>query len=87
LPLPYWLLLLNTSVFSEKEKCAIFLGIVIAHNRKTTQCAFAAATATFAVACLCGVGMGMLHVQKHTSSVFFPLVYLIYKAAKEWVGE
>lgn len=31
--------------------------------------------------------MGMLHVQQHTSSVFYPLVYLIYKAAKEWVGE
>ena len=30
--------------------------------------------------------MGMLHVQQHTSSVFYPLVYLIYKAANEWVG-
>ena len=29
----------------------------------------------------------MLHVQQHTSSVFYPLVYLIYKAANEWVGE
>jgi hypothetical protein len=34
--------------------------------------------------------MGMLHVQQHTSSVFYPLVYLIYKAVKElgveWCG-
>ena len=30
--------------------------------------------------------MGMLDVQQQTSSVFYPLVYLIYKVAKEWVG-
>ena len=31
--------------------------------------------------------MRMLHVQQHVSGVFYPLVYLIYKAAKEWVAE
>ena len=30
--------------------------------------------------------MGVLHVQQHVSCVFYPLVYLIYKAANEWVG-
>jgi len=34
-----------------------------------------------------GGGMGKLHVQQHTRSVFYPLLYLTYKAAKEWVGE
>jgi len=47
-------------------------------------CGFAAATVATA-ACVCG-GMGLLHLQQHTSSVFYPLVYLIYKAANKWVG-
>ena len=40
-----------------------------------------------AAACVCGGGgMGTLHVQQQTSSVFYPLVYLIYKAENKWVG-
>jgi phosphatidylglycerophosphate synthase len=40
--------------FQKKKNVCFFCEIVIAHNRKTTLCAFAAAAATFAVACLCG---------------------------------
>ena len=55
--------------------------------QNNTVCVCSSYSSTCSSLFVWGWGMGMLHVQQHTSSVFYPLVYLIYKAAKEWVGE